>query len=254
MKILGHNLFFRDFFPPIISKLITLTKRETSTKPVRLHPFNSVPSEIEAKWVLDIGANVGDIAKNALITWPDAKVICFEPVSTTFQILTENLNRYTDRVILFKKALSDIDGTGQINITSFHGANSMEHQSAFHKYFNPHVREVEKETIELVRLDDIAQKFPAKLIDIMKIDVEGHELKVLKGGIQFLSKSVDTIIIEIALQRDNSWENQSVFEIFSLLHSLGFCLINCIDLNYANNSNLILVQMDCIFRHKSKLK
>lgn len=254
MKIVGYNLYARDFIPPIINKLINLSKKKSNSDSVRPYPFDSIPLEIDASWVLDIGANLGYVAKNALINWPKAKVICFEPVASTFQILTDNLRDYSDRVILYNKALSDVNGTGQINITTQHGANSIEQQSAFHKYFNPHVREVKKETIELIRLDDIAEKFPAEFIDILKIDVEGHELKVLKGGAKFISTRVDTIIIEIALQRDNSWENQSVFEIFSLLHSFGFCLINCLDLYHANNSNLMLTQMDCVFRHKSKLQ
>jgi FkbM family methyltransferase len=254
MKIAGYNLYTHDFIPPIIFKIFNITQKKSISNPNRLSPFDSIPSEIEAEWVLDIGANFGYVSKNALISWPKTKVICFEPVASTFQILADNLRGYSDRVILFNKALSDKNGTGQINITTQHGANSIEKQSAFHKYFNPHVNEVKKETIELIRLDDIAEKFPTNLIDVLKIDVEGHELKVLQGGSNFISTKVDTIIIEIALQRDNSWENQSVFEIFTLLHSYGFCLINCIDLYHTNNSNLMLAQMDCIFRHKSKLQ
>lgn len=252
MKIFDYNLYARDFVPPLINKILRLAKGPQI--PSRIHPFDSVPIGIDAKWILDIGANYGDVAIAAMNTYSNCKVICFEPVKKTFIVLKENLLPFNDRVIFYNMALSDQNGTGQINITTFHGANSIEQQSAFHKLFNPNVKEVEKETIELIRLDDIAEKFPTKLIDILKIDVEGHELSVLKGGAKFISTSVDTIIIEIALMRDNSFENQSVFEIFSLLHSLGFCLINCIDLYHANDSNLMLAQMDCVFRHKSKLQ
>jgi len=253
MKLFKHNVYFNDFIPPIIPKVLHTISRKNKVQEQRLHPFESVPNEIKAKWILDIGANIGDVTKSALISYPESNVICFEPVSSTFQTLKKNLSNYSERVFLFNKALSDKQGTAEINITSFHGANSLEQQSKFHKHFNPQVKELSKETIEITRLDDISNKFPTNYIDILKIDVEGHELSVLKGGTEFISKHVDTIICEIALQRDETWQNQSIFEIFSLLHSLGFCLINCVDLHYSKNSNLMLVQMDCVFRHQSRL-
>jgi FkbM family methyltransferase len=255
MIIFNHSVYAQDFVPPIINKILKFVKGDqVPPKISRIHPFDSVPSGIEARWILDVGANYGFVTVAALKTYKNCSVICFEPVKETFKVLNENLLEYKDRVILHNLALSDKNGSGQINITNFHGANSIEQQSDFHKFLNPGVREIEKETIELRRLDDVAEKFPTNYIDILKIDVEGHELNVLKGGAKFISSSVDTIIIEIALQRDNSYEDQSVFEIFYLLHSLGFCLINCVDLHHVNDLNLMLVQMDCVFRHKSKLQ
>ena len=122
-----------------------------------------------------------------------------------------------------------------------------------HSTLNPHVKEVGKQRISLSRLDDIAQQFPNKKIDIMKIDVEGHELDVISGGRNFIQNNVDTIIVEASLMRDPSWDRQSFVDMFSLLGEMGFRLINVFDLNYAENSNLMCVQMDCVFRHKSKL-
>lgn len=250
MNVFGHRLYTSDFVPPLVYKLARFANRQ---KLSRFPPFDSVPYEIEAKWVLDIGANYGVVAQAALKSYRDCKVICFEPVKATFDCLKENLMPYNDRVVLYNQALSDKNGQSVINITSFHGANSIEQQSSFHKHFNPHVFEVSKEIIEIIRLDDAAIKFPTKSIDILKIDVEGHELYVLKGGIEFISTSVDTIIIEISLMRDASFKNQAIFEIFSLLNSYGFCLINIIDLHHSKDSNMLLVQMDCVFRHKTKL-
>jgi FkbM family methyltransferase len=212
--------------------------------------------EIEARWILDVGANIGAVAEAALRSYPESHIICFEPVEATFEVLRNRLEPYSDRVTLINKALSDTNGTCEINITSFHGANSIEAQSQFHKDLNPHVVEVSKETIALVRLDDVADQLGDHEIDVMKIDVEGHELKVLKGGIEFIKNRVDTIIIEISLMRDESWEHQSVAEIFSFLNGLGFRLVNLFDFHHATPSrdtNLMCVQVDCVFRHISKL-
>lgn len=238
--------------PSIVRKIVRRIRGEKPGRE-RRHPFDAVPPSLEAKWILDVGANDGGVAIQALKSYPDCKVICFEPVEKTFQALKERLAPYKERVFLYHQALSDRNGSGEINVTNYYGANSIEPQSPFHKFFNPGIREEGKERITLARLDDAAETFPTRSVDILKIDVEGHELHVLKGGERFLRSCVDTIIIEIALMRDQSWEHQAVVDIFSLMRDMGFVLINVIDLNYADGSDLMLVQMDCVFRHRSKL-
>lgn len=208
---------------------------------------------MDVGWVLDVGANVGDVAESALTSYPEAKVICFEPVSQTFQILRKRLEGYPDRVYFYQSALSDSNTTAEINITTFHGANSIEPQAKLHQSLNPHVRELRKEKIKLLRLDDVAAQFPIDKIDVLKIDVEGHEVLVLKGGRNFIANNVDVIIIEISLMRDASWESQALFEIFCILQEAGFRLINVMDVHRSKANGSMLAQMDCVFRHKRHL-
>ena len=248
-----RRISIADFIPPIIPKAIRYIDRSIFSTNVKLHPFDQVPETIEAKLVLDVGANVGDVTLAALRSYPECRVICFEPVNATFEILKTRLSSYGDRVTIYKKALSSVNGESEINITSFHGANSILAQSKMHSALNPHVREIGKERIALVRLDDIGQQFPDKKIDIMKIDVEGHEYDVINGGKHFIQDNVDTIIVEASLMRDLSWDSQSIVGVFSLLSEMGFRWVNVFDLHYAENSDLMCVQMDCVFRHKAKL-
>jgi len=244
----------KDFIPPLIPRVANFINRKISAPKVydgavKFHPFDALPNDIDVKWILDIGANVGDVTINALKSYPKAQVICFEPVKETFKILEKNLKSFSNRTHLFNLALSDKKETGEINITNFHGANSICPQARFHQEINPHVREVNKEKINLVRMDDFSSKFPSQKIDIMKIDVEGHELNVLYGGENFIKNNVDVVLIEIALMRDQSLNNQSVFEIFSFFKKAGFCLVNVTDLNHVENQAIQLVQMDCVFRN-----
>jgi len=225
----------------------------------RVHPFDCVPSSIKAKWIVDVGANVGDVAIAALRSYPECKVICFEPVGAQFNVLKQRLTEFGDRVILFNKAVSDQTGEGEINVTSFHQASSIETISSSYHTLNPNIDVVNKEKIDLVKLDDISTQFPTKYIDILKIDVEGHELNALKGGAKFISSCVDTIIIEVSLQRDSGWENQQIVDIFIVMKEMGFRLVNILDIYNSTEatqfegSDLMLSQMDCVFRHISKL-
>jgi FkbM family methyltransferase len=245
------HVSIKDFIPPIFPRAIRYFIRSITSNNGP-HPFDQVPKNIEAKLIMDVGANVGDVTIAALKTYPGCRVICFEPVNTTLEILEKRLEPYVDRVTIYKEALSSINGEGEINITSFHGANSISAQSKMHSELCTNVREIGKQAIKLVRLDDIAQRFADQKIDIMKIDVEGHEYDVILGGKHFIQNNVDTIIIEASLMRDLSWERQSIVDVFNLLSEMGFRWINAFDLHYAENSNLMCVQMDCVFRHKSK--
>jgi len=234
--------------PPIVEKLL----QRLPFGGHRRHPFTAIPASLNARVILDVGANVGRVAEAGLRTYAHSEVHCFEPVSATFERLSRRLARFGGRVHLHHFALSDRSGEAVINLTSFHGANSLHPQADRHKRLNPHVRELSTECIHLQRLDDIAGTLPSSC-DIMKIDVEGHELQVLKGGEAFIRDRVDTVLIEISLMRDQSWEQQAVFDVFALMNRLGFCLINVIDLHRARQPDLMLIQMDCVFMKFSRL-
>ena len=237
-----------DLLPPLVVRLV-----KKNEKSALIHPFDCVPPNLKTKWVVDIGANVGDIAVAALESYKDCNVVCFEPVLSTFKILEDRLKPYGTRVMLYRKALSDKNGEGEINITNLHGANSILPQAEFYRKFNPHIKEIGKETIELVRLDDLTKDFPTNFVDIMKIDVEGYEMNVLRGGRDFLASHADVLIVEASFMRDQSWNHQAIFDIFALLDECGFNLINVYDLNKTNDENMMLCQMDCVFRHRSML-
>lgn len=244
-----------DFIPPIVFKVLRRVERKLNAANVRHHPFDCVPHDIPVRRFMDVGANVGDVTEAALKTYPGVEVICFEPVSSTFATLQKRVEPFGNQVSLNKQALSDAAGLVEINLTSFHGANSISSQSAFHKDLNPHVFETGRETIETVRLDDIGDRYG--YVDVMKIDVEGHELNVLKGGAEFIRSKVDVVIVELSFMRDSSWADQSVSSIMSFMHDLGFRLINIFDIHNANNPkhpNLMCVQVDAVFRRLDKLE
>jgi len=257
MKIFGYNLGIVDFIPPIFLRIRNkYRRRQDALKNIHdpIHPADPVPNSVKPQWIVDIGANVGHTAIAALKSFPNANLICFEPVKATFSELQTNLAPFHEKVILFNTALSSKSGTASINITTSSGANSIESQAPYHQFFNPTIREYATEEIETVRLDDIYKAFPSKNIDIVKIDVEGHEIELLKGGAEFFSNFVDTIIIEVSFQRDTSWDNQLSLQIFNLLNDYGFSLINIFDVYNADSSqDMMVTQIDCVFRHRTKL-
>lgn len=125
--------------------------------------------------VADIGAFLGlytlALAKRV---GPEGKVLALEPDSENFQALKAHiaLNNLSDRIGLFQAAAGDFDG-----MTSFETTGGSEsHINTFSVGGKGQVR--------CVRLDTL---FTGKQVDIIKIDVEGFEERVLRGAIHLLS-------------------------------------------------------------------
>lgn len=91
---------------------------------------------------------------------------------------------------------------------------------------------------------------PSQTFDIVKIDVEGHELKVLEGGRQFFRNSADVVIVEIALMRDPCFMEQSLFKLFAFFDEAGFYFINLFDVHPTGRDDVMIAQFDCVFRSK----
>lgn len=253
---------FNEFIPPIIFRLIGGVRKKLEQKFSKsfggvLHPFDGVPLDVfEVSWILDIGANRGDVAAAALRSYPNSKALCVEPVSETFKILEKNLAPFGSRAIFKNYAFSDVAGVGEINITNIDGANSILPQTKCHQEWNPHVVERGKEAIVLKRLDDEFRSFPASIFDIVKIDVEGFEMQVIQGGAKFFSDHVRCILIEVSFMRDISLSDQCVFKIFKILDELGYALVNLIDLypGPKDSSSLRIAQVDCVFLNTKLVK
>lgn len=134
---------------------------------------------------LDIGANVGayTILASAEV---EAKTVCIEPVPSTYMILNDNivLNNMASRVKALNIGLGSEKGI--IKFTkSFDTVNHVATE-----------KELGKETIDVQveTLDSILDYCPI----LMKIDVEGFETEVLKGGKNTLeNRDLKAVIIEL---------------------------------------------------------
>jgi FkbM family methyltransferase len=125
--------------------------------------------------VFDVGANCGFFTLHAATQWPDARLIAIEPHPVSFQRLEENLrvNGLEKRVTTVAAAAGAESGSCQFAVS---GDSSMGHVAA------AGTAPTEKLVrVPLVSLDDCARA-QSVWPDLMKIDVEGFEVEVLKGA------------------------------------------------------------------------
>ena len=126
--------------------------------------------------IFDVGANVGQTATHFRESFPKSTIHCFEPVKSTFETLTLSLVR-DPQVICHNVALSDALGETTIYITDNSTMSSLKAPEQYTR----------AETVKLSTVDAYASKAGVDRIDILKIDAEGHDLKVLKGAGGLLS-------------------------------------------------------------------
>ncbi len=163
--------------------------------------------------VLDIGSNLGQITLiSALKAGRSGKILSVEPDTENYKKLNQNikLNPF-DNIETFFLALSDKSGKGEMIIrdNSNHGMNRI------------NVNE-NGGNINISTLDEL---FFSSTINIthIKIDTEGHEFKVLMGGIKLIKKLRPLMFIEI-IDSNLKEQNDTPSDIFNLLYELNYSI------------------------------
>jgi FkbM family methyltransferase len=144
---------------------------------------------------IDIGANIGCYCirvANAFRGWDKLSVIAFEPFPESFDLLKKNIsvNDFAENIDAVCAALSEAPGTAPLYISNQDpGSNSLHVHN--HTTSAPVL-------VNLKRLDDIELVWKKRRTAdcvFLKLDCEGAEVSVLKGGEAFLSSIPDVLIM-----------------------------------------------------------
>ena len=131
--------------------------------------------------VVDVGANVGEWAEAALGVWPTCFVQAFEIAPPTAAQFRKNFSGSPElhRLSLHEMGLSDAEGT----LAMYFYPENAKLTSDVRRHTDLLAEQFEART---VTLDAFCQRSGLERIDYLKIDVEGAELKVLRGAAQLL--------------------------------------------------------------------
>jgi FkbM family methyltransferase len=126
--------------------------------------------------VFDVGANVGDMTALFMKHFPEATIHAFEPVGATFTKLQRALGHHS-RLALHQMAASETAGSAIMRLFDDPAKNTLVRDLADSFRTNP----AGLEKVEMCRLDAVMSEFKVDHIDLLKIDVEGFEINVLRG-------------------------------------------------------------------------
>jgi FkbM family methyltransferase len=165
---------------------------------------------------LDIGANQGLYSLLAANNCSNIKVIAFEPVMNTFNLLKQNIlrNGFSEKIEAVNAGISSVDTEAVISILKNHsGAATLRK--------NDHVAGKNVEKIRLMTHVEIDKKITEHIDLVVKVDVEGHESVVLHEILQSkYSASIQSIFYEI----DENWTDPVPIE--QALRTAGFRSFN----------------------------
>lgn len=139
---------------------------------------------------IDIGANYGTYALSmAHAVGADGAVWAFEPASRTAQLLRESIaaNCFT-WVSLEQSALSDQTGTARLALHDHSELNALVHAGP---------ATVTAETVTTTTLDACLAHHGWDRIDVVKIDAEGEEARILAGGTRFFAQLSPLVQYEV---------------------------------------------------------
>jgi FkbM family methyltransferase len=141
----------------------------------------------------DVGANIGYYTRFVLRHLPVGRLMAFEPMSANVRLLRANveIGGYADRVRVFPFALGDAErredlqvddmSDGSAVLTSISGGKASEGRR--HMGLAP-----KTERIEVRRMDDVVARESLPPPNVIKIDTEGAEATVLRGGMETLRR------------------------------------------------------------------
>lgn len=240
---------FAAFRPPRHDVSAPVPRPTTPDAPAGPQPLIQYPSTTwldagSIRTVLDIGANTGDFAITMARRFPEARVISFEPLAEAGAEL-ERRTAGEPRCLTMRCALGDTDAELDILRCVYSPSSSILPMANLHRESFPFTAgEAVPERTRVRRLDDVAAELDLRDEILIKIDVQGYEAHVIRGGETTLRRA-RTIIVETSFA--TLYEGQPRFDdIYQSLRRLGF--------SYAGNWEQLpdprtgrILQADAIF-------
>ena len=217
--LMGKNYFVRKIYnyklkldlkdPGISRTLLLFGERELEHKIIleKLIKKNMT--------ILDIGANIGYYAIMELKLMNNSgKLICVEPSKNNIKLLKENLllNNYLDNVEIHNKAVSNKIGKRVFYISKQSNLNTFHNTGSGKKFLSDKKINVQTTTIQKL--------LKGRKLDLIRMDVEGHEVCILNSLLSSIKKKeiIPKIIFETHISRYNRENNmkQTLKNLFNL--------------------------------------
>ena len=222
-----HNikdLHFKDSHPYIESdgrKFYYMPESRGGCVHVLNDAYEKRISEIIGKYIkddsiiFDVGSNFGFFTMQASKKATKGKIYAFEPVPESFGYLERNIkiNNLENHVTGIWAAVSDKQGTIRITTNKF-GGNHILNRIRSGSAKNTAI-------VKSMTIDSFCAKNKINRLDLLKCDVEGAELMVLRGAKSMIKRCMPIIILEI----QENWAMRFGYapsEIFDLLKDLGY--------------------------------
>lgn len=194
--------------------------------------------------VIDVGANRGQFSLLMRLMNPGVRIVAFEPIPDEASIFRE-VHRPTDIVFLVESALGELPGQAILHMSRSADSSSLLPIGRRQAELFSGTEEIGTLPVAVKRLDDFVSLWAGRSKQLLKLDVQGFELNVLRGGIKTL-RSCAYVYAECS--HESLYDGQALFpEVESFLNARGFSVLRRCNEQYANGR---LIQADYLFERK----
>jgi FkbM family methyltransferase len=236
------------FITIILKKLFKIFNLEIKRKRKNfdeIYQYNFVNNK--KIYIFDIGANTGQCIRRFKNIFPNSIIHSFEPIKEIFDIIKKNF--ISKNIVINNYACGDKNTYKKFNF------NKLSYTSSFLEINKKNKRtylfeKKKKIEIRIVKLDDYIKKHDIKNIDILKVDAQGYELKILKGTEKFLKKIK---FVEIELTLDDIYiNNPSLYQIDYIMNKNSFVLYQIGEFHYEDATDRLL-SIDLLYKNLNKI-
>jgi FkbM family methyltransferase len=212
-----------------------------------LDPFFALVKGLgfEPKYILDIGANRGTWTREALRFFPDAHYTLVEP-QDYLKAHIKDLVEGGSKIQWINAGASDHSGTMTFTISHRDDSSTFaltEEQAR--------AEGLQQRAIGVMTLNEIAAA-AGHLPDMVKIDAEGLDLRVLAGASDLLGKTDVFLVEAVVCACDRDYENTAA-EVVKFMASAGYRLVDITDLNRSPKHNVLWLCELAFLRNASSL-
>ena len=144
--------------------------------------------------IYDLGGNIGTWTQLAKAVIPQAAVHGFEPIPQ-YQEAYAKTTAGINNVTLHKVGVGSDNKKEKFNFAA-HSSSFLEVSENLTNMF-PSQKKTNEFVVDMVRLDDYVKTNNLPYPDLMKLDVEGYELEVLKGAVNCM-ENCQYIVLEVS--------------------------------------------------------
>lgn len=199
--------------------------------------------DMQIDTVLDIGGNVGRFSKTMEYLFPNANIRAFEPLTTCFNQMRDLMKGYKN-FEGYNIGLGSVESELDMEESNHNPSSSLLPMADLHKDAFPKAAGGSTKKVQVKRLDDIAPGLGLGDSIFIKVDVQGYELEVIRGGLDTFAKA-KLLMLELSFQE--LYEGQPFFDdIYELIKPLGFRFYGNMGLMKHPKTGIPL-DADCIF-------
>ncbi|WOO39876.1 FkbM family methyltransferase [Rubellicoccus peritrichatus] len=195
--------------------------------------------------IFDIGANIGTITRRYRKLFPEASIHSFEPFPDSFQKLKEN-TKTDSNVVINQFAITESEGEEKFFVNHSDPTNSLfERPKKGKRYYPENATAKEEILVQSLSIDKYVEEQSIPHIDILKMDIQGGELRALKGAVDMLKRGSISMVYSEVMYIPHYEGSPMMHEIWSFLSEFDYSLYNIYNNSIAGDGQLR--QGDAIF-------